>query len=137
MLAYVCVCVCVCIDLLGQSTYVTVTGILLLHSELPRGSVGNHTMHVCIYAMHVCPGLQECVPELCLYLFPVSSMAAFGALHLLFDYGPQPITNLTWAAGKGPRTTSTCLGMQPYGIAVLSGHPKPVSQYTLLFQMKD
>ena len=30
-------------------TYVTVTGTLLMLSELPRGSIVN-----CIYAMHVC-----------------------------------------------------------------------------------
>ena len=84
-------------------------------SELPRGSVGNYTMPVCMYVTD----LQECVPELCLYLlrgtnivkahtpksshtgernsfrqylFPVSSMAAFGTLYL-FNYGPQPIAN--------------------------------------------
>ena len=113
--ACVCVCVCVyvCIDLLGQSTYVTVTGILLMHSELPRGSVGN-----CIYAMH----LRNWAPGMCAWTMfvslPVSSMAAFGTLYLLFDYGPQPITNWLRQPVKDS-TTSQCIGMQPYDIAAL------------------
>ena len=33
--------------------------ILLMLSELPRGNVGNYTMHACMYYV---TGLQECVP---------------------------------------------------------------------------